>query len=177
MQEIRRTGSSWMDRRSFIAKAGLLTAGSAMGGTVLGCSDSEINIPCLGPASAPVPVAGMTYVRASQIGCGLDCDLRNGRNKHTGGKATDDGPRINAAMASASASNPITLIIDGSALISGLFLPAAFRLIPDRQFLRAERMFRSAISRSTVIKEAVGAGIRRVERRGAMSPVGFAASI
>ena len=32
--------------------------------------------------------------------------------------------RINAAMAGASATNPITLIIDGSALISGLFLPA-----------------------------------------------------
>jgi len=66
----------------------------------------------------------MTYIRASKIGCALDCDLRTGRNKHTGGTATDDGPRINAAMAGASADNPITLIIDGSALISGLFLPA-----------------------------------------------------
>jgi Glycosyl hydrolases family 28 len=43
---------------------------------------------------------------------------------HTGGAATDDGPRINAAMAGATADNPITLVIDGSALISGLFLPA-----------------------------------------------------
>jgi hypothetical protein len=67
----------------------------------------------------------MTYIRASEIGCALDCDLRNGRNKHTGGAATDDAPRINAAMAAATADNPITLIIDGSALISGLFLPAA----------------------------------------------------
>jgi hypothetical protein len=66
----------------------------------------------------------MTYIRASEIGCALDCDLKNGRNKHTGGVATDDGPLINAAMAGASADNPITLIIDGSALISGLFLPA-----------------------------------------------------
>jgi hypothetical protein len=66
----------------------------------------------------------MTYLRASEIGCALDCDLRNGRNKYTGGSATDDGPRINAAMAGATADNPITLIIDGSALISGLFLPA-----------------------------------------------------
>jgi hypothetical protein len=66
----------------------------------------------------------MTYIRASEIGCALDCDLRNGRNKYTGGAATDDGPRINAAMAGATAKNPITLIIDGSALISGLFLPA-----------------------------------------------------
>ena len=27
----------------------------------------------------------MTYIRASEIGCALDCDLRNGRNKYTGG--------------------------------------------------------------------------------------------
>ncbi len=66
----------------------------------------------------------MTYIRASEIGCALDCKLETGRNKYTGGQATDDGPRINAAMAGATADNPITLIIDGSALISGLFLPA-----------------------------------------------------
>jgi len=66
----------------------------------------------------------MTYIRASEIGCALDCDLSNGRNKYTGGAATDDGPRINTAMAGATSNNPITLIIDGSALISGLFLPA-----------------------------------------------------
>jgi hypothetical protein len=66
----------------------------------------------------------MKYIRASEIGCALDCDLSTGRNKHHGGAATDDGPRINAAMEAASASNPITLIIDGSAMVSGLFLPA-----------------------------------------------------
>jgi len=66
----------------------------------------------------------MTYIRASQIGCALDCNLENGRNKYSGGAATDDAPRINAAMAAASASNPITLILDGSALISGLYMPA-----------------------------------------------------
>src|SRR4029077_10124448 len=63
-------------------------------------------------------------IRASKIGCALNCDLRSGRNKYTGGAATDDAPRINAAMAGATADHPITLIIDGSALISGLFLPA-----------------------------------------------------
>jgi hypothetical protein len=66
----------------------------------------------------------MTYIRASQIGCALDCDLGLGINKYTGGAATDDAPRINAAMAGASATNPITFIIDGSALISGLHPPA-----------------------------------------------------
>ncbi len=66
----------------------------------------------------------MKYIKASDIGCALDCDLYTGRNKYHSGEATDDGPRINAAMAGASAGNPITLIIDGSALISGLFLPA-----------------------------------------------------
>lgn len=100
-----------------------MAAGSFLGRSPMGCG-YELTIPCLGPAPAPAPVAGMTYIRASEIGCALDCDLTTGRNKHTGGLATDDGPRINAAMAGATASNPITLIIDGSALISGLFLPA-----------------------------------------------------
>jgi hypothetical protein len=113
-----------MDRRSFVRRAGLLAAGSALGGSLVACSDFEISIPCLGPAAPPTPVPGMTYIRASEIGCALDCDLGSGRNKYTGGAATDDGPRINTAMAGASATNPITLIIDGSAMISGLFLPA-----------------------------------------------------
>jgi len=113
-----------MNRRRFMQGAGLWAVGSAFGCCLAGCN-SEFVIPCLGPAPPPVPVPGMTYIRASEIGCALDCDLRNGRNKHTGGGATDDGPRINAAMAGATSDNPITLIIDGSALISGLFLPAA----------------------------------------------------
>ena len=100
-----------------------MAAGSAFGLSLTGCGSAFV-IPCLGPAPPPTPQSGMTYIRASEIGCALDCDLRNGRNKYTGGAATDDGPRINAAMAGASAGNPITLIIDGSALISGLFLPA-----------------------------------------------------
>lgn len=113
-----------IDRRSFIQKAALIAAGSACGSHLLGCGDPELVIPCLGPAPAPAPIPGMTYIRASEIGCALDCKLETGRNKYTGGNATDDGPRINAAMAGATADNPITLIIDGSALISGLFLPA-----------------------------------------------------
>ncbi len=113
-----------MDRRRFVMSAGLLAAGSALGASPLGCGGYEFEIPCLGPAAAPTPVPGMTYIRASEIGCALDCDLRNGHNKKKGGPATDDGPRINEAMAGATADHPITLIIDGSALISGLFLPA-----------------------------------------------------
>src|SRR5579871_6218375 len=118
------SGSSVIDRRSFIQKAALIAAGSACGSHLLGCGDPELVIPCLGPAPAPAPIPGMTYNRASEIGCALDCKLETGRNKYTGGNATDDGPKINAAMAGASATNPITLIIDGSALISGLFPPA-----------------------------------------------------
>jgi glycosyl hydrolase family 28 len=113
-----------MNRRNFLGRTGKILAAAAFADMLAGCSDFEIEIPCLGPAAAPQPVPGMTYIRASQIGCALNCNLQNGRNKDTGGLATDDGPRINAAMANASASNPITLIVDGPALISGLFLPA-----------------------------------------------------
>ncbi len=114
-----------IDRRSFVQRAALLAAGSALPASLLGCGDNIIlDIPCLGPAAPPVPVPEMTYIKASEIGCALDCKLETGRNKNTGGAATDDGPRINAAMAGATADNPITLIIDGSALVSGLFLPA-----------------------------------------------------
>ena len=112
-----------IDRRAFL-KAGLVAAGSALGTGLIGCNSEGFSIPCLGPASAPTPIPGMTYIRASEIGCALDCDLRSGRNKYTGGAATDDAARINAAMADASAEKPITLIIDGSALVSGLFPPA-----------------------------------------------------
>lgn len=119
-----RTDPSPIGRRYFIRNAALIAAGSALP-YLFGCTASEASdIPCLGPAAAPTPVPGMTYIRASEIGCALDCDLATGRNKFAGGSATDDAPRINAAMADATADNPITLIIDGSALISGLFLPA-----------------------------------------------------
>jgi hypothetical protein len=113
-----------IDRRAFF-KTGVFAAGAALGCSLMSCNSAGFSIPCLGAAPAPTPVTGMTYIRASEIGCALNCDLRNGRNKFTGGTATDDAPRINAAMAVATADNPITLIIDGSALISGLFLPAA----------------------------------------------------
>ena len=113
-----------MSRRRFLENAACVAAGSACG-ALSGCSNMTYTyIPCLGPAAPPTPVAGMTYIRASEIGCALDCDLNDGTNKHTGGRATDDAPTINAAMAGATADHPITLIMDGSALISGLFLPA-----------------------------------------------------
>jgi len=117
------SGRSLVDRRNFL-KMGLMAAGSAFGCSLLSCDSGGFSIPCLGPAPPPTQVSGVTYIRASELGCALDCDLRTGNNKHTGGAATDDAPRINAAMAAASATNPITLIIDGSALISGLFMPA-----------------------------------------------------
>jgi hypothetical protein len=117
-------GTNLISRRTFLARATLLAAGSAFASSLISCDSGGIEIPCLGPAPPPVPQPGMTYIWASKIGCALNCDLRNGHNKYTSGDATDDAPRINAAMAGASADRPITLIIDGSALISGLYLPA-----------------------------------------------------
>ncbi|MCU1252303.1 MAG: hypothetical protein JWQ49_5332 [Edaphobacter sp.] len=115
----------FITRRSFVRKAGIVAAGSTLSCAV-GCGASEFYpaLPCLSDVAAPAPIGAMTYIKASEIGCALDCDLSTGRNKLTGGAATDDAPRINAAMAGATASHPITLILDGSALISGLFLPA-----------------------------------------------------
>jgi hypothetical protein len=116
---------SFITRRSFVRRAAMVAAGSSLGCAV-GCGANEFYpvLPCLSNVALPPPAVAMTYIKASEIGCALDCDLSTGRNKHTGGAATDDAPLINAAMAGATASNPITLILDGSALISGLFLPA-----------------------------------------------------
>lgn len=114
-----------MSRRRFLQNAAVAAAGSACGGALTGCSNVTYTyIPCLGPAAPPAPVPGMTYIRASEIGCALDCSLNDGTNKRDGGAATDDAPKIMAALAAATADHPITLIMDGSALISGLFLPA-----------------------------------------------------
>lgn len=114
-----------MTRRRFFRNSSLLAAGSVIGHSLLGCANITDGtfIPCLAAAAAPTPEPGMTYIRASEIGCALDCDLAFGFNKYTHGKATDDGPKINAAMAAATADHPITLILDGTAMISGLFLP------------------------------------------------------
>ncbi|HEY3840737.1 MAG TPA: glycosyl hydrolase family 28 protein [Bryobacteraceae bacterium] len=115
-----------MDRRNFVRNLSFVTAASTLGGSSLGCAANQIynDVPCLALATVPAPAGNMTYLQASEIGCALDCDLGTGLNKKTGGAATDDAPTINAAMAAASASNPITLIIDGGALISGLYMPA-----------------------------------------------------
>jgi hypothetical protein len=106
----------------------MATAGTLLGGSAIGCGSIIVDLPCHVEAELPqvaLPViAGMTYLQASKIGCALDCDLTTGLSKYNGGAATDDAPTINAAMATATASHPITLIIDGGALISGLFLPA-----------------------------------------------------
>ena len=118
--------SGTMDRRSFVRSAAMASAGAAMMPLVSGCAEAEkiSDVPCLAKVDAPAPQPGMKYIRASEIGCALDCDLTSGQNIHTGGSATDDGPKINAALAGATAANPITLVIDGGALVSGLFLPA-----------------------------------------------------
>lgn len=124
MEKARIPAVDLMDRRAFLLHGGMAAAGTAFAYSLMGCQTVEIELPCLSVVPAPTPVPGMTYIRASQIGCALDCDLRSGKSKHGRGEATDDAPKINAAMAAASAAQPMTLIIDGSALISGLFMPA-----------------------------------------------------
>lgn len=58
---------------------------------------------------------------ASDLGCTLDCDLATGRTG-AGAPATDDTALLNAFLATASATSPITLVLDGAALVTGLVL-------------------------------------------------------
>jgi len=113
-----------MNRRRFLVGTGVIAAGVTTGVPLLGCGDVTLEIPCMAALPPDPLIAGMTYLRASEIGCALDCDLATGRKKGGNGPATDDAPRINQALAAASKDHPMTLIMDGSALISGLFLPA-----------------------------------------------------
>lgn len=64
-------------------------------------------------------------VKASSIaGVVLDCDLFTGA-KIGGGTATDNTAALNAFLATASATNPIKLILDGPSAVSGLVIAAA----------------------------------------------------
>ena len=112
-------------------KSGLLAAGTAFGGSVLSCG-VEINLPCLGPALAPVPVPGMTYIRASEIGCALDCDLANGSTSRRAARLQTMGRASMQRWPARRRANPITLIIDGAALDLGI-VSAGGRLLEYRR--------------------------------------------
>ena len=71
----------------------------------------------------PTPTRG-SIRRASELGCALDCVLSTGLNSF-GTAPTDDTALLNAFLATASATNPIKLIIDGVASITGLVVAAA----------------------------------------------------
>jgi hypothetical protein len=59
---------------------------------------------------------------ASQLGCTLDCNLQTGLT-FAGGAATDNTAIINAFLATATASSPVRLIMDGGTLSSGIEIP------------------------------------------------------
>jgi hypothetical protein len=64
-------------------------------------------------------------VKASSLpGVVLDCNLSTGA-KIGGGTATDNTALLNAFLATASATNPIKLILDGPTLVTGLVLATA----------------------------------------------------
>lgn len=64
-------------------------------------------------------------VKASSLaGVVLDCNLATGA-KIGGGTATDNTVALNEFLATASATNPIKLILDGSSAVSGLVIAAA----------------------------------------------------
>ena len=77
--------------------------------------------------TTPAPVAVVTK-KASELGCALNVNLDTGAG--LAGAATDDTALLNAFLATASAGNPIVLVMDGAALITGLALsPAGFTTI------------------------------------------------
>ena len=53
MSTIFNPGMSWMDRRRFVKLAGLVTAGSAIGSSLSGCSNFELSIPNRGRHPRP----------------------------------------------------------------------------------------------------------------------------
>lgn len=68
---------------------------------------------------------GFNVVKASSIaGVVLDCNLSTGA-KIGGGTATDNTAALNAFLATASATNPIKLILDGPSLVTGLVIATA----------------------------------------------------
>jgi hypothetical protein len=68
---------------------------------------------------------GFNSVLASSLtGVVLDCDLSTG-NHINGGAATDNTAALNAFLATASATNPIKLILDGPSLVTGLVISSA----------------------------------------------------
>ncbi len=71
------------------------------------------------------PAGASEGVTLTSLGAVLDCDLTTGA-KIGGGTATDNTSLINAALALATAANPVHLIVDGPSLISApLTIPAA----------------------------------------------------
>ena len=84
------------------------------------------------------PVSAGVTKKASELGCALDVDLETGTALTPAGKTaavtagapTDDTALLNAFLATASAGNPIVMIMDWAALITGLRLsPAGFTTI------------------------------------------------
>ena len=65
---------------------------------------------------------------ASELGCVLDCDLATGLTA-SGTPATDNTALLNAFLATASAANPIELVLDGATLTTGLLLNGGYTTI------------------------------------------------
>ena len=74
---------------------------------------------------------------ASDLGCILDCDLTTGLTS-TGQPATDNTALLNAFLATASAATPVTLLVDGATVITGLLINGGHTTIegigPDSGF-------------------------------------------
>ena len=77
------------------------------------------------PMQTTVPAVTATVTKkASELGCALNVNLDTGAALSGTGTPTDDTALLQAFLATASATNPIALIMDGAALVTGLQLSA-----------------------------------------------------
>ena len=114
---IQTDGSTPQDSRTIYPKK----ATSSLRGTVKP-DNLTITVASDGTLTA-IASAGTVISTASALGCVLDCNLLTGA-KIGGGTPTDNTAKINAFLATATATAPVKLIVDGGSACTGIKIPA-----------------------------------------------------
>ena len=99
---------------------------------------------------------------ASDLGCILDCNLNTGLTA-TGEPATDNTALLNAFLATASATNPVSLTLDGPTLTTGLLIHGGHTTIEG--IGPGSGLFLKSASNSHAIRNHSGPASRRPRLR------------